>query len=143
MQKNKVTIYLIVMKNKITNLYLESRKTKDTVAKNLFSTLLGEIQKHELDTKKEITDSEIVVIVRKLLKGVDEILKVRATDEQAITEKAILSQFLPVMMAEEQIRDLILKSVLLGKSTMGEIMAVFKDLNADKKIVSQIVKEVL
>lgn len=131
------------MKNKITNLYLESRKSKDTIAKNLFSTLLGEIQKHELETKKEIADSEIIVLIRKLLKGIDEILKVRPSDEQAITEKEILSQFLPAMMTEEQIRDLILKSVLLGKSTMGEIMSVFKDLNADKKIVSQIVKEVL
>lgn len=131
------------MKNKITSMYLQARKDKNETAKGLLSTLIGDIEKIEINTKKEASDAEVTQCVNKLLKGVNEVLKFKPEDKQALEEKEILEQFLPKMLTEAEIEDIIQIETLKGATTVGDIMKVFKDLPVDRKLVSQIYKNLI
>ena len=90
------------MKKKIT----EAMKAKDTVAKDVLRTALGEMQTASNRSGQDLSDEEAHKIVKKLIKSNDETLKVttdptnKARLEQ---ENVILSELLPKAWTEEQI----------------------------------------
>lgn len=84
---------------------LEARKRRDNIASSFLTTLLSEASFPGLnDGKRDSTDEEVVAVVRKFLKNNAEVLLVRPNDTVALTEKALLEQYLPKQLSDEELR---------------------------------------
>jgi uncharacterized protein len=131
---------------------VKARKAKSPEAKVLV-TLLGEIETKSktLAPGKNMTDADVVAVVRKFLKGVDETLKLldanKAPDAVAYAkaERAALEVYLPKQMTEAEVEDFVRAKASEG-ANMGQIMGALKAGKAgqyDGKMASQVAKSVL
>lgn len=134
---------------------LVARKARSPIAGTLV-TLLGEISTKEktFNPARDITDAEIVAIIRKFINGMDETLvalrarlQTRHDDvEKVLAEKAALEAYLPQQMTEGDIETFVRAQVAAGSAKMGDIMAALKNEHGgqyDGKLASSVVKRVL
>lgn len=131
---------------------LAARKAHNGLASSLLTTLVGEaaaIGKN--NGNRDVTDAEVVALVKKFVKGMDETLgflgnrNAEATNV-VLAEKEILSKYLPLQMTEGQLRTAIEEIILTQGVNMGKIMAALKtryDGMYDGKMASTIIKELI
>lgn len=133
---------------------LEARRAKESVRATLLVTLYAEAARvGKDDGNRGTTDAEVQDVVRKFLKGVRESLDV-LKDEQArtlaLTEKAILEEFLPRNVAGAELRSVI-EGIVSGlpersPKAMGAVMKALREQLAgayDGNEASTLVKQVL
>lgn len=133
---------------------LQARKDRDTIATNVLTTLVGEAGAIGKNAgNRETTDAEVVAIVKKFIKNMDETLAL-IKEPQAVAdlqrERSIVAEFLPKQLTSEELR-----STLEGLSNeldahtlreMGKIMKVLKeryDGQYDGALASTLVKQIL
>ena len=105
---------------------IQAMKDKQKAKATALATLLGEIDT-EVKRGKELNDALILSKIQKTIKGLDEILKLEPRATAVLNEKAILSEYLPKMMTEEEIIQEILElKAELSPCTLGDIMRYFK-----------------
>ncbi len=125
-------------------------KNKDENAQNVLGVVIGAYQKAEADKRaknQEMTDADMVSILNKVLKELEDEKKMyeSANRQEEVEADAaqmeIIKSYLPKMMSEEEIREVI--SGLEDKSIKGIMMAFKKDYagKADMSAVSKIAKE--
>ena len=139
------------LKEKISADYRSAFRAKNTVAKNLLSVIKGEIQTIEKNTGVEtLSDDEITKILNKTVKSLNETLKSLAPVDgkgedilQAVAELAILQGYLPKQMSKDEITQKIVELKESGVTNIGQIMKEFASLPVDRKIVSEVIKEVM
>jgi hypothetical protein len=132
------------MKENITNLIKAAMLNKDAESLTILRVLKGEIERNEQTAKGrvELTDPDIVNLVKKLLQSVKES---GGTDK----EITILESFLPKQLTEAELKGLVVEYVSANNLTakdMGNIMAYFKQTyngQYDGKTLSVIVKELV
>jgi uncharacterized protein YqeY len=127
---------------------LSARKNKAPEAGGLV-TLLGEIdtKAKTLKPARDLKDDEVVAIVRKFLKGINEMMELSeaAPDDKLKAEKAALERYLPKQMSEDEIRDFCKARIAEGLN-MGQIMGALKASHPgqyDGKLASGIAKSLL
>lgn len=127
---------------------LAARKVKAPEAGGLV-TLIGEIdtKTKTLNPARDLTDAEILAIVKKFLKGIDEIIALGAgtPDSRILAEKAVLEGYLPAQMTEADLHAFALEKVAEGLN-IGQIMGALKAEHAgcyDGRLASGIVKAAL
>lgn len=78
-------------------------RTEDTRLKaRLLTTLLGESARVGKDAgDREPTDEEVVILIRKFIKNIDETLRHRPNDEAAFAERDLLSAYLPAPLSDD------------------------------------------
>lgn len=130
----------MTLKEKINADFMSAFKNKETDKKNFLGVVKGEIQNEE-GRSGEITDEGVMNILRKMEKS----LKQTNTPE-SLQELEYIKPYLPQLMGEEQIREIILGYKTNGLNNVGQMMGEFnknfKGL-ADNKLVSQVIKEML
>ena len=139
------------LKEKISADYMSAFRAKNTVAKNLLSVIKGEIQTIEKNTGVEtLSDDEITKILNKTVKSLNETLKSLAPVDgkgedivQAVVELAILQGYLPKQMSKDEITQKIVELKESGVTNIGQIMKEFVSLPVDRKLVSEVIKEVM
>jgi uncharacterized protein YqeY len=132
------------MKENITNLIKAAMLNKDAESLTILRVLKGEIERNEQTAKGrvELTDPDIVNLVKKLLQSVKES---GGTDK----EITILESFLPKQLTEAELKGLVVEYVSANNLTakdMGSIMSYFKQTyngQYDGKTLSVIVKELV
>ena len=128
------------LKEKINADFIEAFKAKNMAKKTFLGILKGEIQNEE-GRGTVTTDESVLVIVKKMEKS----LKTTNTPE-SLVELGFLESYLPTLMVEDKIREILTEYKNNGLSNVGQMMGEFnksfKGL-ADNKLVSEIVKEVL
>ena len=129
------------LKQQLKDAHIKAMKEKDTLRKNLFSVLLGEIKNQEI-SGVESTDENVLLVIRKMEKT---LLQVNTPESQLEIE--CIKPFLPSLMSEDKVREILTDLIDSGVSkNMGELMKNFNSQykgKADNKIVSQIIKELL
>ena len=113
-------------------------KEKNAVKLSVLRVLKSEIQRTEqgANGKVDLTDGDIIKIVKKLSEGIKETTKNQ-------DELEVLEAYLPKQLTVDEMRKII---SLLSIKDMGQIMKHFKanhDGLYDGKVLSNIVKEVL
>ena len=117
---------------------VEAIKTKDTVARNIYSVLLNKIMLESIkkrETGAELVDADVIQIITKSLKELDDekanYEKVNNTEEVNNINRqiALLKGYMPEMMSEKEIEKII--SSLEDKS-IGAVMKHFKTNYAGK-----------
>lgn len=130
----------MTLKEKINADFIEAFKAKNMAKKTFLGILKGEIQNEE-GRGTVTTDESVLVIVKKMEKS----LKTTNTPE-SLVELGFLEPYLPTLMGEDKIREILTEYKNNGLSNVGQMMGEFnksfKGL-ADNKLVSELVKEVL
>jgi uncharacterized protein YqeY len=130
----------MTIKEKIEKDYIQAFKEKDNVTKTLLGTIKGELQ--TLEKNGTVVDDTITLsLLTKFTKSVKQMIEYGNTE--AVAELSVLERYTPKQMTEEEITVLVRTTIENGATNMGEIMKVFADKNADKKLVSTIVRNIL
>ena len=130
--------------------------SKDNVTRDTLRMLISEIKRYEIDNKVEADDSVVLATLKKMIKqrkdSIEQFEKGGRSDLSKIEkdELLILDKYMPEMMSEEAIDELVSKTIsevgATGPQDMGKVMGHLKGSigdSADMGLVSKIVKEKL
>ena len=130
--------------------------SKDNVTRDTLRMLISEIKRYEIDNRVEADDSVVLATLKKMIKqrkdSIEQFEKGGRSDLSKIEkdELLILDKYMPEMMSEEAIDELVSKTIsevgATGPQDMGKVMGHLKGSigdSADMGLVSKIVKEKL
>lgn len=142
-----------VLRQKITEGLKLAMKAQDRLRLDAIRYVLALVKNAEIDVKRELEDSEVIKVIRGEVKKRKEALryaqgklgeKVKKWVEEEEAKVAVLQEFLPEEMNEEEIGNLVNKVVgELGTKEFGAIMReVIQQAagRADGKLVAEAVK---
>ena len=135
---------------------LTARKAKDALKATLLTTLIGELTAvGKNDGNREVTDADVVKLVKKFLDGVNETIKLLAdvsnNDGSAdryvnlLKEQSYLNTYMPQQFDEIQLTQLLSELVVETGPNLGKLMALLKTRYAgqyDGGMASKIAKTV-
>lgn len=136
---------------------IAAMKNKDKERKNALSMLLTALKNAQIDKREKLTEAEENGIIAKEIKQTKETMDSCPADRTDIIDEckarlAVLEEFVPEQMNEEQIRaeiDAVLSELGIDAPTMKDKGNVMKNLmprvkgKADGKLVNQLVGEKL
>lgn len=133
-----------------------SMKAKDGIRVSVLRFLLAAIKNREIDNKGPLEDDQVLQEITSSAKRRRESIEAfREADRQDLVEKeeaelAILDDYLPEQMPEEDLRNLVREVITAtGASSSGDLGVVMKEVmprvrgQADGKLVNQVVRELL
>lgn len=133
---------------KIKQDQIDARKNRDSVRASLLTTLYAEASMVGKNQNRDTTEDECIKVIQKFVKNIDETLSALPNSDSryvvAITEKEILSQYLPKMATADEIQAIIAKLKSSGVDNIGMIMKGLKDhfgSTLDGKLASQLAKQ--
>ncbi len=133
----------MTLKEKISKDHMVAFKERNTIEKNLLSVIKGDIQTIEKNTGVEnLSDEDVMKILTKTAKSLKETISL-TSDEKSKLELIILENYLPKLMSKEEVVTKVNELVSSGITQMGAIMKEFGTLPVDKKMVSEVVREML
>jgi uncharacterized protein YqeY len=134
---------IMSLKEKISKDYMTAFKERNTVTKNLLSVIKGEIQTIEKNTGVDcLSDVEVIKILNKTAKSLNEVITISG-DEESKLQLTIVEALLPKPLTREDIVAKVNELVASGVTNVGGIMKEFATLQVDRKVVSEVIKEVL
>lgn len=141
------------MKERLMNDLKEAMKSKDKLKLSVIRMIKGAIQLEEINLKRELSEDEIISIMAKQVKtrkeAISEFEKADRTDliKQNNDEIAIIKEYLPEELSEEEVLDIIEKAFAEVKPEsmrdMGKLMSYLNPLlkgRADMGEVSKVIK---
>ncbi len=133
----------MTLKEKINADFMTAFKSKNVVAKSILSVVKGEIQTVEKNIGIDsLSDAEVIKILTKTVKSLKETISMTG-DEKSKMELEIVQVYLPTQMSKEEVTQKVTELVNSGVTQIGIIMKEFATLPADKKMVSEVVKEIV
>ena len=133
----------MTLKEKINADFMTAFKSKNMVAKSILSVVKGEIQTVEKNIGSDnLSDVEVTKILTKTVKSLKETITL-TNDEKSKVELSVIEVYLPTQMSKEEVTAKVTELVNSGITQIGAIMKEFATLPADKKMVSESIKEVI
>lgn len=135
--------------NELEQANIAALKARDQVTRAVLSVVINRYRMNAIELKsqgKEATDADLIKIISKVIKELDEekegnIKTGRLEEAKAIDQqKAVIEKYLPKMMSEDEIRAVIAK---LEDKSMPSVMKHFKanyDGQVDMSLVSRIAR---
>ena len=126
---------------------IEALKARDQVARAIYSVLIAKYKAFAIELKaqgKEATDADLVKIITKTIKELDEekesYEKAGRSEEvmNILTQKSLIEKYLPKLMSEEEIKQVIAS---LEDKSMPSVMKHFK-MNYDGKVDMSLVSKI-
>lgn len=123
----------MTLKERLTEDFKAAMKSKNEIAKNTINLARAAIKQVEVDTRKELTDEEIIPIIAKQVKMRKDALadfeKGGRTDlvDAYNKEIEVLEVYLPAQLSEDDIRKVVIETagelgIEGGKQNMGKLM---------------------
>ena len=144
------------LKSLIKSQVTTSMKNGDKLRTSVLRMTLAEIQKEEISEKSDLEDNKVISILEKMIKqrkeSIAQYLKASRNElaEKEKEEITIIQEFLPDQMTEEEITEIIQKTIestgAESMKDMGKVMAALKEQTAgkaDAALISQEVKKIL
>jgi uncharacterized protein YqeY len=133
----------MTLKERISTDYIKAFKEKNTATKNLLSVIKGDIQTVEKNTgSANLPDEDVIKILNKTAKSLKETIAM-SDDLESQAQLAIVVTYLPQAMSREEISFTVKTLVESGVKDIGGIMKAFANLPADKKMVSEVIREIV
>jgi uncharacterized protein YqeY len=133
----------MTLKEKINADFMTAFKSKNMVAKSILSVVKGEIQNVEKNVGTDnLSDAEVTKILTKTVKSLKETIAL-TNDEKSKVELSVIEVYLPTQMSKEEVTAKVTELANSGITQIGAIMKEFATLPADKKMVSESIKEVI
>lgn len=92
-------------------------KAREIVKKDILNYIIAQIKTKQIDTKKDLTEDEVMKVIKKEIKSRRESIVLFTasgnTEEVALEEQriAILEVYLPEMLSEEQLKVIVTKKI--------------------------------
>ena len=105
-----------------------SRKAQDKPRTLLLGTIVADVKNRRIELRRDLTDDEVVDVVRKGIKRRRESVEMYAgagREELAATERepiAILETFLPPAVPDDELRAAVRAAIDGGATTIGAVM---------------------
>jgi uncharacterized protein len=143
------------MRDKLLNDLTSAMKSQDKETLSVLRMVKGAMQLEEINKKRPLNDEEMLSVLTKQIKtrkeSVLEFEKANRVDlkEKTEAEISILDKYMPVLMSEEEINDIVSKcinEVNPSSTEIGKLMGAVTPLvkgKADMSLVSKIVKDKL
>lgn len=123
----------MTLQERLMNDFKEAMKARDDVRKNTLSFARAAIKQVEVDTRKELTDDDIIPILAKQVKmrkdALAEFEKAGRTDlsDSYKAEIAVLAEYLPKQLTTEEIENIVVATakemgISGGRQNMGKLM---------------------
>lgn len=132
---------------------LNARKNKNVETLSILSTVLGEMMANAamIDNVKVVTDEAAIKIIKKYIKGAEEMMTHSGIMSQIaldklVSERDILEKYLPKMLNGDEIRRIMTAEIESGEASIGSLMKKMKIDYAnlyDGKLASQIANNLL
>ena len=129
-----------------------ARKGQDKAATLLLGTTLSEVKNRSIELKRDLTDDDVVDVIRKAIKKRREAIEMfdkGGRQEMADKERAevtMLERYLPAQASPEEIRAAVKSAIAAGANNvggvMGKVMPQFKG-RAEGGTINAIVREEL
>ncbi|UUV45970.1 GatB/YgeY domain-containing protein [Bacillus phage vB_BanS-Thrax1] len=133
----------------------EARLNKDTAKLSTLKLLLAELEKEKVKLKlnvvEDLVEDQVITVINRSLKALDKEItafkEVGRTVEKQESEKALLMNYLPKQLSEEEVLKIIVEIADKIKETGGKIGDAMKEISAllrgktDMKKVSELVKK--
>ena len=129
---------------------------KDNATRDTLRMLISEIKRYEIDNRVDADDSVVLATLKKMIKqrkdSIEQFDKGGRADLSEIekNELLVLDKYMPEMMSEEAINELVTKTIselgASGPQDMGKVMGELKQNHADTIDFSkagQIIKNLL
>ena len=144
------------LKSAITEDMKNAMRSKDMNRLGTIRLLLAAIKQKEVDERIELTDTQVITIVEKMIKqrkdSINQFTTAKRQDlvDQETSELLLLETYLPAQLSEEEIlakvKQTIEASGAVGPQDMGKVISILKPKlagQADMGKVSAIVKAAL
>ena len=144
------------LKSMITEDMKNAMRSKDINRLGTIRLLLAAIKQKEVDDRIELTDTQVITIVEKMIKqrkdSINQFTTAKRQDlvDQETSELLLLETYLPAQLSEEEIlakvKQTIEASGAVGPQDMGKVISILKPElagQADMGKVSAIVKAAL
>jgi len=127
------------LKERISKDYMVAFKARDTVSKNILSVIKGEIQTIEKNKGVDtLCDDEVTKILNKNVKSLKENF-----DDESLLQLSIVEGYLPCKLTRDEISDIVINLKNKGITSISMIMKEFSTLPVDRKVVSEVIKELI
>ncbi len=132
--KNKSGKYKMTLKEKIKSDLKDAMKSGDSVVRGVLRLLSSDIKNEEIKQKKELSDDDVLKIIKKDIKRHKESIEQYKTGgrkdlvEQEEKELEILKEYMPEQMSEDEIRKIV--SNVIKKKSIEEYL---KNLGEEKR----------
>jgi uncharacterized protein len=129
-----------------------SRKAQDKAATLLLSTTLSEVKNRSIELKRDLTDDDVIDVVRRAIKkrreAIEMYQKASRTElaDKERAEAALLEKYLPAQMGADEIRAAVRAAIAEGANNVGGVMSkVMPQLKgkAEGSTINAIVREEL
>lgn len=142
---------------KIQTDQLSALKARDQEKLNILRYILAQINYKKIDKKSDLTDDEIVQVLRKVQKELDETIesakqaKRENLRNDAEKQKAVVTQYLPKEISDEEVKKEIEKIIGLNKTVfdtnkkaiIGIVMKELRTKASSQRIIQILQKEYL
>lgn len=143
---------------KIKTKQLAARKEKSTLAAALLTTLIGEAEMVGKNAGREVTDLEVIAVIKKFIKNTDETIGYCTANQNtagldaAMAEKEILTALVPAQLSDDELAaaiNKIINDMQLQPETlpqMGAVMGALKLAHPglyDGRKASEIIKSII
>ncbi|MBW9157275.1 GatB/YqeY domain-containing protein [Clostridium tagluense] len=145
-----------MLKQTLKDDIIKYMKSKDKIRLTALRTLMAEVKYKEMDLKKELEDNELIGIIEKTIKQLNETLSYakQASKEEIIAETEIAIEmftvYMPKQFTDEEAKAIVIEVIaengFKGNGDMGKVMkAVMPHLKGkyDSKKINPLVKELL
>lgn len=123
----------------IKEAFSQAFREKNFAKKNLLGLIKGDILLLEKETGKEAEDAQVVKLLKKYLKGIEESLAIKA-DDKLVSEKQILEAFLPTLLSKQEIETILDSLEDLSLRNVMTYFATHYSGRVDNKLVSELVR---
>lgn len=141
------------LRHQLTEDMKSAMRARDQIRLDTVRFVLSQVKNAEIDLKREMTDEEIIKLLKKEVKNRQEAIeqyRQGGRDEIVAEEEAkleVITAYLPAEMSDEDLRKIVEKHVALSEDkNFGKIIgSVMADVQgqADGGRVSQMIKQVL
>lgn len=143
---------MTAMRDRLREAMNSARKAQDKGLTLVLGTVLADIENHAIALKREITDDDVVDVLRKAIKrrreSVEAYEKGGRTElaAQERAEAAALDAWLPAQVGEDELRDAVRAVIAAGAANlgavMGKVVSQFKG-RADGSVINRLAREEL
>ena len=105
-----------------------ARKAQDKPATLLLGTTLSEVKNRAIEVKRDLTDDDVIDVVRKAIKKRREAVEMYekgGRNELAAKERAeitMLERYLPAQVSPDEIRTAVRAAIAAGANNLGAVM---------------------
>jgi hypothetical protein len=125
----------MTLKDEIAQARIKALREKDNLTKTAVGYILSAIKQQEVDTKKEVTDVDVIAILKTLIRqrkdSIEKYPDIKELVERDSAEIDLLSKYMPVQLSEDEVMVIIRDGISEAKSVKpnvasGEVMKLIK-----------------